>query len=67
MLDKLKVVMLVGIALQVLRVFVPGVSVPEGFETEVNLLVDSLFAVVPVMAGWFKSESADNVKNLVLK
>ena len=67
MLDKLKVTMLVGVALQLLRSFLPDLETPENLEAHVNALVDALFAIVPVLAGWLTKESPKNVKGLKLK
>jgi hypothetical protein len=56
--------MIVGVAIQVLRAFVPGVEMPADFASQINTLVDILFAVVPIVAGWFASESRAKVKAL---
>ena len=64
LLDKLKVVLIVGIVLQALRVFLPDLPTPAEFQTQVNVLVDSLFVVIPVIAGWFKKESAVKIREL---
>ena len=66
MLDKLKVVMLVGVALQVLRNFFPAVEIPGDFQPAVETLINSLFVVIPVVAAWFKRESAQKVAKLQL-
>jgi len=66
MLNKLKVILLVGVVLQVLRVFVPTLPMPEDFETQIASLVDVLFVIIPVFVGWFTKESAEQVENLTL-
>ncbi len=66
MLNKLKITLVVGVAIQVLRVFLPDLSVSGDFEAAVNGLVDVLFVIIPVAVGWFKKESQSNVDALVM-
>ena len=64
MLDKLKITMLIGLALGLLRVFLPDLPVPEGFEEVVAAVVNGVFVIVAVAMGWLKKESALKVKAL---
>ncbi len=65
MLDKLKITALVGIALQVLRAFVPDIELPAGFDaTVVDTLANIFLVIVPVGAGWFKKESSVELAKL---
>lgn len=66
MLNKLKVIALVGVLLSVVRIFFPELDVPEDFEATVSGLIDALFVVVAVVAGWFTKESAAEVAKLEL-
>ena len=63
-LNKVKVMMIVGLVLPIVSLGVPGVSVPEEFEAAVGLLVDSLFVIIPVVAAWFTPESQKKIDKL---
>jgi len=56
--------MIVSIVLGALSFFVPGGFVPPEFETEIGLLVDSLFVIIPVIAAWFTPESQRKINKL---
>ncbi len=64
MLDKLKITMLVGFALGLLRVFLPDLPVPDDFEEVVAALINGVFVVLAVVAGFFKMESAKKIAAL---
>ena len=66
MLDKLKVTMIVGFVLGLVRVFLPDLGVPEDFEEVVAALINGIFVVIAVVAGWFKRESNEKVNKLVM-
>ncbi len=55
------------LALQVARGFGLELHAPEDFGQSVEILVNSLYAVIPVVAGWFTPESAAQVARLKLK
>ncbi len=67
MLDKMKVILIVGMALQFVKAFFPDLDFGEDFEGAVQGLIDSLYVVVPVVAGWFTKESDDLVAKLVTR
>lgn len=67
MLNKLKVTMIVGVGLQVIRAFFPDLPMPEDFEGVLNTIVNSLFIVVPVIVGWFAKESEAQIAKLSTK
>lgn len=63
MLDKLKVIAAVGLVLQALRMFL-GLEVPADFGPALEMLVNSLYIIVPVVAGWFVKERDSTVAAL---
>lgn len=67
MLRKLKVAGIVGIALQFLRVLAPDLHVPDGFEGQIETLVNALLAVVPIVVAWFVPERQSNIAALRTK
>lgn len=64
MLDKLKITMLVGIALGAIRVFLPDLPIPEDFEEVVGAVVNGIFVIAAVVIGWMKKESAAKIAEL---
>ena len=66
MLDKLRITMIVGFVLGLVRVFLPDLPVPEDFEEVVAALVNGIFVVIAVVAGWLKRETQEKVDNLVM-
>lgn len=65
MLDKLKITMIVGLVLGLVRVFLPDLPVPEDFETVVGAVINGAFVIIAVVAGWLKKESQAKVDDLV--
>jgi ACR3 family arsenite efflux pump ArsB len=66
MLTKLKVTLIIGVVIQVLRVFVPALEVPDNFGSLLNSVIESIWVVIPIIAGWFTKESQENIDNLDL-
>ncbi len=64
MLDKLKVITVVGLFLQVLRVFIPSLEVPDDFGMVLGGLVESLYVIIPVVIGWFVPEREATIDGL---
>ena len=67
MLNKVKVILALGVVLQVVRVFFPQIDIGADFEGAAEALIDSLYVIVPVIAGWFVKESGETVAGLVVK
>ena len=67
MLDKMKVILLVGMVLQFVKAFFPVLDFGEGFEGAIEGLIDSLYIVVPVIIGWFTKESSALAARLLLR
>ena len=67
MLNKVKVIAVVGVVLGVLRAVVPGLDVGEEFQMAVEGLINALFVIIPVAAGWFAKETKKTRDALVLK
>ena len=64
MLDKLRVTMIVGLALGLVRVFLPDFQVPEDFQTVVSAVINGVFVIIAVVAGYFKRENQAKVNDL---
>ena len=67
MLDKMKVILVVGMVLQFIKAFFPGLDFGDGFDGAVEGLIDSLYVVIPVVLGWFTKESAALAAKLVTR
>lgn len=67
MLRKLKVVAIVGLALQVARSFGLELDAPDDFPQQVEALVNSLYVVVPVVVAWFTPENESLVARLKMR
>ena len=67
MLDKMKVILLMGFALQFLKAFFPSLDFGEEFEGALEGLVDSLYVLIPVVIGCFTRESSATVARLDLR
>jgi len=67
MLDKMKVILLVGMVLQFVKAFFPVLDLGDGFEGAIGGLIDSLYVVVPVIVGWFTKESSVLAAKLVVR
>ena len=67
MLNKVKVIAVVGIVLGVLRAAVPGLDVGEDFQAAVEGLINALFVIIPVAIGWFARETKKSTDALDLK
>jgi len=67
MLSKVKVVMVLGLVLGVVRAFFPELDLGEDFQTAAESLVNALFVLIPIGAGWFSKESQDQIDKLVPK
>lgn len=66
-LNKVKVITIVGIAIGLVRAVVPDFEIGAGFQTAVEALVNSLFVIIPVAIGWFTKETKETRDALVLK
>ena len=64
-LDKLKVIAALGLAIQILRVFFPGLDFGEEFEGSAKALVEALYVIVPIVIGWFVPETVASIDRLV--
>ena len=67
MLDKMKVVLLLGMVLQFVKAFFPALDFGDGFEGAIEGLIDSLYVVVPVIIGWLTKESSVLAAKLVVR
>jgi len=67
MLDKMKVIMFIGVALGILRTFFPTLDLGEDFEQALEGLVNSLYVLIPIGIGWKVKESAEKVAKLTTK
>ena len=67
MLDKIKVIMVLGVVIQLLRAFFPGLDFGADFEGSAKAIVEALYVLVPIAAGWFTSERAVLVAGLKLR
>ena len=67
MLNKLKAILGLGVILQVVKVFFPGLDLGDGFEGAAEALIDSLYIIVPIVISWFVKESPATVSKLVTK
>jgi hypothetical protein len=67
MLDKMKVILVVGMALQFLKAFFPTLDFGEEFEGGIEGLIDSLYVVIPVVIGWFTKESEAQMAKLATR
>ena len=65
MLNKLKVAAILGVALQTLRTFFPSLDFGGEFEGAARALIDALYVLIPIVAGWFVKEPQANVDALV--
>ncbi len=66
-LNKMKVVLGLGVVLQVVRVFFPSLDVGEDFEGAAKAVIEAVYVLVPIIAGWFVKESPATADALVLK
>lgn len=64
MLDKLRVTMIVGLVLGLVRVFLPDLPMPEDFQEVVGAVINGVFVIIAVVAGWLKKESLSKVRDL---
>ena len=67
MLDKLKITMIIGLVLGVIRVFLPDLPIPEDFEKVIEAVVNGIFVIIAVGIGWKNKESQAKVAALVTK
>lgn len=66
-LNKVKVMLLLGVFLQIIRNFFPALEIPTDFEKTLETLVNVLYVVIPVVAAWFTKETENTVRGLTLK
>ncbi len=67
MLDKLKIIALVGMALSAIRLLFPDFDIPQEFDAAVESLISAVFVIVSVAAGWFTTERAVLVDKLKVR
>ncbi len=67
MLNKAKVLLALGIILQVIRVFFPQLDISNAFEGATVDLIETLYVLVPLVIAWFIKESDATVDALVTK
>jgi hypothetical protein len=67
MLDKLKVIAAFSVVLQLVRVFFPALDFGAEFEGAAKALIEALYVLIPVAAGWFTKESEALVHGLKLR
>ncbi len=67
LLNKMKVILGLGVVLQVVRVFFPNLDVGDDFEGAAKAIIESIYVLVPIIAGWFVKESPATVAALVKK
>lgn len=64
MLDKMKVILFLGLVIQILRVVLPDLDFGSEFEGAAEALVESIYVLVPIVAGWFTPESRAQIARL---
>ncbi len=70
MLNKVKMIGIVGLVLGIVRAAVPGANVGEeggDFQTAVEVLINSLYVIIPIAIGWFVKETKKTTDALTLK
>lgn len=67
MLRKLQVATLVGAVLTVVRLFIPDLEVPEGFEKAVEELIIAAIPVVMIVVAWWTREDPKQAAKLELR